>query len=327
MTSENQFCPQCGTKRVGYFRYCGNCRFDFESIAPTQASVATGLPEPMPSPRPKAVVVAPAAITPVAPTPVTPRASTRSIPRYAVAGAIGLLGIGAVSNFLGPSTPPDAASTSSPAFLAATATAVQTLTPSTRATPQETEAATEAPTPKPTAKPTQKPIVDSGRYRIGTGEREEFRGERGKYTFSRLAFEADRSTVRWTATAAAAAACRIVWRIDPSSGPTIKRTVRANAGDRVSGNERYSTTFSNAKLLVDSNCSQWNMSITGQEKPKPISNGGGGGNCDPSYPGVCIPRYPPDLDCGDISYRRFEVIGSDPHRFDADNDGIGCESG
>ncbi len=50
-------------------------------------------------------------------------------------------------------------------------------------------------------------------------------------------------------------------------------------------------------------------------------------NCDPSYPDVCIPPYPPDLDCGDISYRRFEVVGSDPHGFDRDGDGVGCESG
>ena len=51
------------------------------------------------------------------------------------------------------------------------------------------------------------------------------------------------------------------------------------------------------------------------------------GGCDPSYPTVCIPPPPPDLDCGDISYRRFEVRAPDPHRFDADHDGIGCESG
>ncbi len=51
-----------------------------------------------------------------------------------------------------------------------------------------------------------------------------------------------------------------------------------------------------------------------------------GGNCDPSYPDVCIPSPPPDLDCGDISHKRFRVVGSDPHRFDGDHDGIGCES-
>lgn len=50
------------------------------------------------------------------------------------------------------------------------------------------------------------------------------------------------------------------------------------------------------------------------------------GNCDPSYPTVCIPPAPPDLDCGDISYRRFKVISPDPHNFDGDHDGIGCES-
>jgi hypothetical protein len=32
-------------------------------------------------------------------------------------------------------------------------------------------------------------------------------------------------------------------------------------------------------------------------------------NCDPSYPDVCIAEYPPDLDCGEISYSNFKVIG------------------
>ena len=52
------------------------------------------------------------------------------------------------------------------------------------------------------------------------------------------------------------------------------------------------------------------------------------GNCDSSYPDVCIPPSPPDLDCGDITFRRFTVLPPDPHRFDgSDNDGVGCESG
>jgi Excalibur calcium-binding domain len=61
-------------------------------------------------------------------------------------------------------------------------------------------------------------------------------------------------------------------------------------------------------------------------------------NCDPAYTGVCIAPPPPDLDCGEISARNFRVYRSsdsdrpagitsfDPHRFDGDNDGIGCES-
>jgi hypothetical protein len=56
--------------------------------------------------------------------------------------------------------------------------------------------------------------------------------------------------------------------------------------------------------------------------PKPTTRPG----CDPSYPTVCIPPPPPDLDCPDVPYDDFKVQGTDPHRFDGDNDGVGCES-
>jgi micrococcal nuclease len=57
-----------------------------------------------------------------------------------------------------------------------------------------------------------------------------------------------------------------------------------------------------------------------------ITGGEGTPACDLSYPGVCIPPAPPDLDCGDIQYRRFQVLPPDPHGFDRDGDGVGCES-
>jgi hypothetical protein len=54
-----------------------------------------------------------------------------------------------------------------------------------------------------------------------------------------------------------------------------------------------------------------------------------GGRCAASYPDECIPPPPPDLDCSDIPYRNFRVLWSvanpDPHRFDGDHDGVGCE--
>lgn len=49
------------------------------------------------------------------------------------------------------------------------------------------------------------------------------------------------------------------------------------------------------------------------------------GRCDPSYPDVCILPPPPDLDCKDIPYRRFRVLPPDPHNFDGDKNGVGCE--
>ncbi len=60
--------------------------------------------------------------------------------------------------------------------------------------------------------------------------------------------------------------------------------------------------------------------------PPAVAPPSAGGACDPSYPGVCIPPAPPDLDCGDITDRRFQVLPPDPHRFDGNSDGVGCES-
>jgi hypothetical protein len=48
--------------------------------------------------------------------------------------------------------------------------------------------------------------------------------------------------------------------------------------------------------------------------------------CDAAYPTVCIPSPPPDLDCPQISARNFRVLPPDPHNFDTDDDGIGCET-
>jgi endonuclease YncB( thermonuclease family) len=50
--------------------------------------------------------------------------------------------------------------------------------------------------------------------------------------------------------------------------------------------------------------------------------------CDPNYAGGCVPPGPPDLDCADIralGIAPVRVVGSDPHRLDADHDGLGCE--
>jgi micrococcal nuclease len=60
--------------------------------------------------------------------------------------------------------------------------------------------------------------------------------------------------------------------------------------------------------------------------PPPPSTPPPSARCDASYPDVCIPPPPPDLDCKDVPYKQFRVVGADPHRFDSDHDGIGCES-
>lgn len=76
----------------------------------------------------------------------------------------------------------------------------------------------------------------------------------------------------------------------------------------------------------------WGGACDGTSTTATAGGSGGGGTpgaasgaCDPSYPDVCIPPAPPDLDCGDVAPRRFRVLPPDPHRFDGDHDGVGCE--
>ena len=51
-----------------------------------------------------------------------------------------------------------------------------------------------------------------------------------------------------------------------------------------------------------------------------------GSNCSIYYPIVCIPDPPPDLDCGEVGFRNFELLAGGPHRFDGNKDGVGCEN-
>jgi Flp pilus assembly pilin Flp len=50
--------------------------------------------------------------------------------------------------------------------------------------------------------------------------------------------------------------------------------------------------------------------------------------CDASYTGACIPSAPPDLNCDDLEALGVTEVAlagkDDPHGFDADGDGIGC---
>jgi hypothetical protein len=51
--------------------------------------------------------------------------------------------------------------------------------------------------------------------------------------------------------------------------------------------------------------------------------------CDPSYPDFCIAPPPPDLDCDSTALdgaSNFTVLEPDPHGFDTDGDGLGCEA-
>jgi len=130
-----EFCPNCGRRRTGSFRYCRDCRFDFEStneagfesidaLARAEGS-ARVTPPPVPlwgeDPAPVAPVSAAAA------RPVTP--TKRSWRRYAVVGVVAFFGIGALGNLISPADRDASSATGS------STPSVNAVAPSARPTP------------------------------------------------------------------------------------------------------------------------------------------------------------------------------------------------
>jgi hypothetical protein len=64
--------------------------------------------------------------------------------------------------------------------------------------------------------------------------------------------------------------------------------------------------------------------LTGESLSAPVA----AQSCDPAYPDFCIqPVWEVgDLDCTQVAGAWFTVYAPDPHGFDADYDGYGCEA-
>jgi micrococcal nuclease len=99
----------------------------------------------------------------------------------------------------------------------------------------------------------------------------------------------------------------------PSPGPSPTRAPTARAAPTPATGELQATT------AVQTTTSGARPTAT-----RPASSALAG-DCDRSYPDVCIPPPPPDLNCPDVPHRRFRVLPPDPHRLDGDRDGLGCE--
>jgi hypothetical protein len=101
---------------------------------------------------------------------------------------------------------------------------------------------------------------------------------------------------------------------------TVTLVVRPTTVGTITNTASVSSTTQDANTA--NNSATLSTTVQAQQAPPP--------NCHPSYVGVCIPPPPPDLDCSQIPYRNFQVIytvpNPDPHRFDGDRDGVGCES-
>jgi hypothetical protein len=124
------------------------------------------------------------------------------------------------------------------------------------------------------------------------------------------------TTTRSTTTIRTGTSCGYIEFMMGGCGTTTTRTTSTRStATRATTTIKTGTSCSYIEIMMGQ-CPQGTQSYT---QPTVRTN------CDPSYPTVCIPPPPPDLDCKDIPYRRFRVLPPDPHNFDGDHDGIGCE--
>ena len=103
---------------------------------------------------------------------------------------------------------------------------------------------------------------------------------------------------------------------------------RAGCSDgAIAGYERGSTPSPAAAATVAHALARGEAERFGAPAPAgPADPAPPAGNCDPSYPALCIPPGAADIDCPQIGANDFPVYPPDPHGFDGDGDGVGCES-
>ena len=105
----------------------------------------------------------------------------------------------------------------------------------------------------------------------------------------------------------------------------IQQSITRNPQEFMSGYEDgFESCGDNSLGSKDQGLSE--RSEDGTENINPDSARPAQQQCDPSYPDICIAPPPPDLNCNDISETNFKVLPPDPHGFDRDRDGVGCES-
>jgi micrococcal nuclease len=120
-TTDGRFCPTCGRRRTGFFRFCNECGFDFDELAPRSAETIAEAVQAQPAPEPVPSPIALNTVTLERPTVPPPaprwRIDERSVVRVAVVGLGALVVLGFMSNVLGSGSRPAATAAPSSALV------------------------------------------------------------------------------------------------------------------------------------------------------------------------------------------------------------------
>ena len=110
----------------------------------------------------------------------------------------------------------------------------------------------------------------------------------------------------------------------PSATATLSATASATATGTATATKRPTETATPSPTATRTKTPT--ATATATKTPKPTATATRDPDeCDSSYPTVCIPPPPPDLNCAHIPYRNFTVLPPDPHGFDGNQNGVGCE--
>jgi hypothetical protein len=117
--------------------------------------------------------------------------------------------------------------------------------------------------------------------------------------------------------------------------PATTRPIKLVVGKYCAAMKAAGWSFEEARAYYEDHGQPAHMDADGDGIPCETVYGEVGGpgqapdpqeDCHPAYPDDCLPPPPPDLDCDEIGYRvRVDHRYGDPHRLDADRDGVGCD--
>jgi micrococcal nuclease len=339
----SEFCPQCGTARLGAFRFCQGCRIDFDTLgagdgAPTVSVSApqTGWVAPPPASR------------------KGPRVTRRRIVVATVAVLFGLAAIGSIDK-------PDTG---------AAAAAIATPSPTSQITAAPTAASTSnvVPMPESTFGPTS-PTTEASVVRVIDGDTivVAYAGKEYKVRYigmdapetkdpnSSVEFMGPQATVANTALVGGRTVflekdvsevdrydrlLRHVW-LDDGGAWTLVNLELVRLGVAIAKSYppdvRYDELYRTAD--VDAQAAAFGLYAatpaptaepTAKPPPKPTAKPTPKPTAKPKPASKCHPCLPivGDLNCPEVRAMGkdpVQVIGPDDYRLDANHDGVGCE--
>ena len=80
----------------------------------------------------------------------------------------------------------------------------------------------------------------------------------------------------------------------------------------------WQKTLQSSLWIFQTNSKRWSWTCKEKGNTKESYSPLDAPSCDPSYPDFCINPNSADLDCGEIPYKSFRVIGADKHDLDRD---------